>query len=283
LGKMVHIWGSATSPMIYGDTCFLNFGPGETTYLLAVNKKTGATLWKKDEETGYGKPPTADVRKSASSKNAGPMATDIGSWSTPTIMKVEGKDQLLLSWPRRLAAYEPQTGKEVWTCSGLNPLVYSSPIFADGIVVAMGGYGGRAIAVRAGGSGDVTATRRIWEDPKEPQRIGSGVIHEGHIYIHNDPGTANCIDLKTGKVIWQERLKGEAATGQNWSSVMLSGDNCYTITQGGDCFVFKASPTFQLVAANALGERSNSSVVPSDGELFIRPHQALWCISDKKK
>jgi hypothetical protein len=63
---------------------------------------------------------------------------------------------------------------------------------------------------------------------------------------------------------------------------MLSEGKCYTITQGGDCFVFKASPTFELISVNSLGERSNSSVVPSNGELFIRTHQALYCIGAKK-
>ena len=108
------------------------------------------------------------------------------------------------------------------------------------------------------------------------------MIHEGHIYIHNDPGVAECYELKTGKLIWEERLQGAGKTGQNWSSVMLADGLCYTITQGGDCFVFKASPTFEVVSVNSLGERSNSSVVPSNGELFLRTHDALWCIAAGK-
>lgn len=286
LGRQVHIWGGAASPVIHGDLCFLNFGPGETTYLLAVDKRTGRTVWRHDEDTGYGKPPAPDVRVSASSKGAAGhdarIATDIGSWSTPVISSVAGQDQLLVSWPRRLAAYDPRTGREPWTCSGLNPLIYPSPIFGDGIVVAMGGYNGSAFAIRPGGSGDLTASRRLWHHPRTKQRIGSGVIHEGHIYIHNDPAIAECFELESGKLVWEQRLKGPGRTGVNWSSVVLAGGNCYTITQGGDCFVFKASPTFELVSVNPLGERSNSSIVPSDGELFIRTHQALWCIAEKK-
>jgi outer membrane protein assembly factor BamB len=274
LGRQIHIWGAGVSPMIHGNLCFLNFGPGETTYLLAVDKKTGKTVWKKDEETGYGKPPTSDVKG-----GKGANATYIGSWTTPVIMKVEGKDQLLMSWPRRLAAYDPATGRELWTCSGLNPLVYTSPIYAEGIVVSMGGFGGSAIAVRAGGSGDVTAARRLWQHPRSPQRIGSGVVHNGHVYIHNDPSTAMCLNLQTGESVWTERLQGKAPTGVNWSSVLLSEDKCYTITQGGDCFVFRASPKFELISMNPLGERSNSSIVPSNGELLIRTHKTLWCIA----
>ncbi|MBI5773677.1 MAG: PQQ-like beta-propeller repeat protein [Verrucomicrobia bacterium] len=281
LGRQVHIWGGGVSPVIYGNLCFLNFGPGETTYLLAVDKKTGKTVWKHDEDTAYGKPQAAAPDGKAKGKNAG-NPQYIGSWTTPTIMKVEDKDQLLMSWPRRLAAYDPSTGRELWTCAGLNPLVYTSPVFENDLVAALGGFSGMAIGVRAGGSGDVTASRRLWHHPRTPQRIGSGVVKDGRIYIHNDPGTAMCLDLKTGAEIWNERLPAVAKTGQNWSSVLLAGDNCYTLTQGGDCFVFKASPKFELVSVNPLGERSNSSVVPSNGELLIRTHKALWCIAAKK-
>jgi outer membrane protein assembly factor BamB len=209
--------------------------------------------------------------------------TYIGSWTTPVLMNVEGQDQLLMSWPRRLVAYDPQTGDEIWTCSGLNPLVYTSPIYEDGIVVAMGGFNGMSIAVRAGGSGDITASRRIWHQPKTPQRIGSGVIKDRHIYIQNDPGIAECYELKTGELVWKEGLQSGGATRTNWSSVMLAGDHCYTINHGGDCFVFKAAPKFELISVNSLGEPSNSSIVPSNGELFIRTHEALWCIGGKNK
>ena len=281
LGRQIHIWGNGASPVLHGDLCFLNFGPGETTYLLAVQKRDGKTAWKKEEETGYGKHSADDVR-GGNKENA----TYIGSWTTPTLMKVEGRDQLFMSWPRRLAAYDPRSGDEIWTCSGLNPLVYTSPIYDDGLVVAMGGFGGSSLAVRpigsAGrGSKDITDSR-IWHHAKTPQRIGSGVIKDGYIYIHNDPGTAECYELKSGERKWQERLSGPGSSGTNWSSVMLAGDNCYTINQGGDCFVFKASPKFELVSVNSLGEASNSSIVPSNGDLFIRTHEALWCIQEKE-
>jgi outer membrane protein assembly factor BamB len=270
LGRQIHIWGNGSSPVIHGDLCYLNFGPGETTYFLAVDKKTGKTVWKRDEDTGYGK------------AAGGGNPTYNGSWSTPVMMKVGGKDQLLMSWPKRLAAYDPATGEEIWTSGGLNPLVYTDPLYEKDVVIALGGFSGKAIAVRAGGKGDVTESHKVWDHPRSPQRIGSGVVHEGHIYIHNDPGTAQCISIATGETVWQERLKGPSPTTQNWSSVMLAGDNCYTINQGGDCFVFKAKPAFELVSVNPLGERSNSSIVPSNGELFIRTHKALWCISGAK-
>ena len=282
LGRQIHIWGNAASPVLHGNLCFLNFGPGETTYLLAVDRTTGKTVWKNEEPGGdSGGPPPVSKDAPKDDKKAVPRGKWLGSWTTPPVISEGGRDSLLMSWPGRLCALDPATGKERWTSTGLTPLVYTSPIYAAGIAVAMSGFGGAALALRTGGAGDVTESKRLWHHRNSPQRIGSGVLHEGHLYIHNDPGTAMCLNLETGKQVWSERLTGASATGANWSSVLLAEVKCYTITQGGDCFVFKASPTFELLATNPLGERSNSSIVPSNGELLIRTHQALWCIGGK--
>lgn len=275
LGPQRHIWGYGGSPVIWSDLCFLNFGPGERSFLLAVNKYTGATVWQQDEPSDYGKP--------AADKSGKPSTvTYVGSWSTPVLMGVGGREQLLMSWPGRLASYEPRSGKEIWTCRGLNPLVYTSPIHSGDTIVAMGGFGGMCFATRAGGQGDVTDANRLWHHRRSKQRIGSGVIHEGHIYIHNDPGIVECIELKTGNLVWEERLRGSGKSGTNWSSILLADGKCYTITQGGDCFVFAASPSFKQLAVNALEETSNSSLAASEGQLFIRTHSALWCIGRRE-
>lgn len=273
LGEQRHIWGYGSSPIIHGDVCYLNFGPGPRQFLIALEKKTGKTIWEV---------PIAGGNSGEDDKNAKDQKhVWTGSWSTPVFVRASGKDQLLLSLPERLVSFEPKNGRELWSCRGLNPLAYTSPLYADGIAVAMGGYAGKDFAVKTDGVGDVTETHRLWDHQKTKQRIGSGVIHEGHIYIHTDPGVAECIDLKSGVTVWEERLKGHGPSGVNWSSVMLANGLCYTITQGGDCFVFKASPKFELVATNSLREPSNSSIVPSDSQLVIRTHKAIWCIENQ--
>ncbi|MEK0449586.1 MAG: hypothetical protein RL088_1854 [Verrucomicrobiota bacterium] len=259
LGKQKHEWGWASSPVIHGDLCLLNFGPGESQFIIALKKTTGEIVWKKDI-----------AKPSKEGWN--------GSWSTPVIMPVKSGAQVLLSVSERLSGIEPATGREVWYSEGLNPLVYTSPIFSDGVIVANGGYNGAVLAVRAGGSGDVTGSHRLWHIPKGPQRIGSGVIHEGHIYIVDDPGIAQCIDLKTGVSVWKERLP-RATT--NWSSAVLADGNIYSVSQAGDVLVFKAATKFEMVAVNSLGERSNSSVAISNGDIFIRTHSALWCVGGR--
>jgi outer membrane protein assembly factor BamB len=124
----------------------------------------------------------------------------------------------------------------------------------------------------------VTETRRLWQIPKTKQRIGSGAISGGHIYILNDPGVAECFELSTGKLVWEERLKGAGSKGDSWSSMVLSEDRLYVVNQAGDSFVLKASPKFEVLATNSIGERTLSSLAVSDGAIFIRTYKALWRI-----
>ncbi len=263
LGKQHHIWGNGTSPVIAGDQVFLNHGPGANTVLFCFDKKTGKTIWQHQEPGG--------------ASGEGADKKWLGSWSDPLLRKVGARSELLMSYPTRACAFDPLAGKELWTCTGLGPLVYNSPLFADGVMVAMSGYGGAALAVKAGGNGDVTQKNRVWHLPKVSQRIGSGVLHDGYHYILSDGGILECRDLKTGEMVFNERLKGN-----NWSSLVLSADgNCYSANQIGDCFVFKAAPKFELLATNSLGEKVIGSIAVSDGQLFIRGYQNLWCIGKK--
>ena len=184
-----------------------------------------------------------------------------------------------MSFPKRVVAFAPNTGEELWMCQGLNPLVYTSPLFSEGVIVAMGGFNGMALAVRAGGKGDVTDTHRLWHHARTKQRIGSGVIHDGHVYILDDPGIAECIELQTGQVVWEERLRGPGPTSNSWGSMVSAGDKLYVANQSGDCFVLRASPTFTVLATNSIPERTIGSLAVSDGEIFIRTYENLWCIS----
>jgi len=271
-GKQRHIWGNAASPVIWKNLCFLNVGPGERTSLVALDKKTGETVWQHDEAGGhYGEAKPGENQASVW----------IGSWSTPLMIKEAGTDEMIMSWPKRVAAYEPGSGKELWTCSGLNPLVYTSPLLSDGVVVAMGGFGGSSLGVKTGGHGDVTETHRLWQRPKNRQRIGSGVVHDGHVYMLTDPGIAECYDMKTGTMRYEERVKGPGAKADNWSSMVLAGDNLYAINQSGDAFVLRASPKFEVLATNSLPEMTRASIAPAHGNLFVRTYKHLWCIGER--
>jgi outer membrane protein assembly factor BamB len=272
-GRQRHIWGNAASPVLHGDLCILNFGPGERTFLVAVEKQTGKEVWRVEEPGGH-----------SGEKQPGEEKPPwIGSWSTPILIDAGQREELILSWPGRVVGLDPKTGRELWTCRGLNPLVYTSPLYSDGVVVSMGGFMGMALAVRPGGEGDVTDTRRLWHHPKSKQRIGSGVVAGGHIYILTEPGVAECFELQTGKLVWEERLQSPGPRHTSWSSMVLAGDRLYALNQSGDTFVLRASPRFEVLATNSVGEPTNASLAPSDGEWFLRTDKALWCLSSATK
>ncbi len=260
LGKLEHTWGNASSPVLYGDLAILWCGPGERQFLLAVNKKTGARVWEHTEPGG------SDGIKDKSW---------IGSWCTPIIVPVKGQDQLILSVPKLLKGFDPKTGKELWSCAGLGNLVYTSPLYADGIAVALSGFHGPGLAVKLGGSGDITADR-LWHHKKSnPQRIGTGVILGQHLYILEANGIPHCFDLKTGAEVWKvEKRPG----GDAWGSMVHANGRLYVTDRGGTTLVFAASPKYELLAANPLNEHVDASPAIADGEVFIRSYKHLWCI-----
>jgi outer membrane protein assembly factor BamB len=204
-----------------------------------------------------------------------------GSWSTPLVIQTGGRDELILNFPHRLAAYEPKTGRQLWLSKGLGGTIYTTPAWGDGVLFATtsGPGGGNAIAVKPGGSGDVTESQRVWRLDRAKSMIGSGVIHAGHLYTISQDGIAACLSLKDGSTVWEERLKGPGSRTSSWSSLLLADGRLYAPNQSGDVFVFRAAPKFELLATNAVGEPTNASLAAADGALFLRTDKSLWCFA----
>lgn len=267
LGPCHHIWGNAASPVIDRERVFLNFGPGERTFLLAMKASDGSDLWKVEIPGG----------QEGSDRAKG----WIGSWSTPILTERNGQTELILSWPGVVKGYDPATGKLLWSCSGLakNPtdqLTYTSPLVSESVIVAMAGFGGPALAFRRGGTGDLTESHRLWRSSsRNPQRIGSGVIVGEYVYSANEPGLS-CLELQTGKLVWEERVNGGI-----WGSIVHADGRLYVTSQTGETVVFAANPQeFELLARNPLGkETTRASLAVSNGELFLRTYRHLWCIA----
>jgi len=281
LGPQRSPWGHGSSPVLYGDLCFLNFGPGENEFVVAIDKHTGQEVWRADipqpaegEDTGEVGPENLDE---AMKKRVSELR---GSFSTPLVVRAGGREELIASLPNRVRAYDPSTGRVLWTCDGLGRLVYSSPMWGDGVLVAMGGWHSASLAVKPGGDGQVDDTHRLWRvERTKKSGIGSGLIYDGHVILPDSSGIVVCYDLKTGDMLWQKRLRAPGSSrGGTWSSLVKSGERIYLTNQSGDTFVFRAEPKFELLATNSIGEASNSSLAASDGELFIRTHDNLWCI-----
>ena len=129
--------------------------------------------------------------------------------------------------------------------------------------------------VKPGGSGDITGSRRLWQSTaKPPQRISSGIIIDGHLYIANEPGL-ECIDPATGKTLWNKRLTGE----NFWSSLVSTPGRLYVTSHKGHTYVFEPNPKeLKLLATNDLGERINATPAIANHQIFIRSWKALYCI-----
>ena len=267
LGRWQHSFGNAASPVFYHDLCILWCGPngGKTgNQLLAVDKKTGKTVWETPEKAS--------------------------SWGTPIIVKIDDQDQLLYCPAYMLKSVDPKTGKENWTCTGLMEYVYNSPLYSPEhkIAVAMSGYQKSALAVKLTGKSKYTKDDLLWHHPRNDQRVGSGVIVGDHVYIYEENGGAfpeptgpKCYELATGKEVWQlaKRLPST-----NWGSMVHVDGKLYVFTRDCTTYIFNASPKFEVLATNKLdkGESTNSSPAISDGEIFLRTNRQLWCISEKK-
>ncbi|MEX0716539.1 MAG: PQQ-binding-like beta-propeller repeat protein [Planctomycetaceae bacterium] len=264
LGEFIHIWGYGTSPVLHEGKVLLNTGPGkDRSFVAAFALDDGKQLWRSDESLDE----TAQRRGYH------------GSWSTPNVVKIDGQDRVLCSMPGQVKCYDIDTGDVLWHCGGLNPLVYTSIIPGDGFGVAMGGYKGPAIGFRYGGEGDVTETNRLWRvETGNPQRIGTGVLVGDFIYMANDgPGVIQCIEARTGREVWRERLPG----GNAWASIVATGDGLlYATSQGVSTTVFRPDPEkFDVVATNRLPGRTNATPAVSDSEIFLRTDDALYCIA----
>lgn len=269
LGAWDHAFGNSASPVLYKNLAILWCGPNEKdgrNYLLAVDKATGKTVWERDQPTG--------------------------SWATPLIADVGGKDHLIVGMSKdvknapedkhgHLKGFDPLTGSELWACRGLNSYVYTSALVGDGVAVGMSGYGGAALAVKLGGVGDITPDR-LWVHPKNVQRVGSGVVTGGHVYMVDENGAPHCYDLKTGKDAWADeaKLKG----GVTWGSMVHAGGRLYVMMRTGETTVLAANPKFEVLAVNPLaaGEQTNSSPVVAGGEIYLRTFRHLYCVSAAK-
>lgn len=266
-GDVGHMWGYGSSPVIHDGRVYLNFGPGEESFVTALDLESGDVAWKTEEPGG------------ANARNP----RMVGSWATPMIARVDGKEQLICAMPTRVAAYDLDGGDVLWSVEGLpserGDLVYPSAVIAGDVGVAFGGYKGPSMAFKLGGEGDVTSENRIWRNVEgQPQRIGSGVVVDGYVYMANaGPGTAECIDVKTGITVWEKRLPGA-----HWGSVVLADGNLYVTNQDADTQVFKPNAEkFVAVATNKLDGSSNATPAFSNGEIFIRTSEALYCIGKK--
>jgi outer membrane protein assembly factor BamB len=307
LGEVDSWQGSGASPVIYEDLCIVNAGPGTNAVLVACEMQTGKIIWKVTPPRAEGggartpgepappapaeppkKPPAGrfdDAMMAADPRGAGGY---LGSWSTPLVARVNGRDELVVVHPLRVTGYDPRTGRELWTVKNMPEQAFASPALSGDVLVALGrphdGGGTRATAVRLGGDGDVTASHVLWRTHFPKECVGSGVISRGHIFLVTTFGSAVCLDLATGKKLEERRLNGTGSIGGSWSSIVLAGGNLLLPNQSAEVFVLKATPALDEIAVNsAADEITCASLAVSDGQVFLRTYKSLWCFEAARR
>ena len=239
LGEFRHQWGYATSPVLHNGTVILHSGPGQSVFVAAFDLSNGETIWKTNE------PIENDGERNDAKKY-------MGSWSTPVIVTVGGQAIAVCSMATRVNGYDAGSGKIVWSCDGLRgergDLAYTSPVIANEICIAMGGFKGPAVGFRMMGSGNITGARLWRKDKGIPQRIGTGVFVDGYVYMANaGPNTIECIEPMTGETLWKQR----SPDGAHWGSLVYVDGKLYTSDQNCTTTVFRPNPQrFELLATN---------------------------------
>jgi len=249
VGRLANTHGSAGSPILYKDRIFIyqdHQGTEETgAYVGAFDKKTGKQIWK-----------TARV--------------ETVGWGTPVVIRAGDRDELIVSSQRKVYGYDPQTGKELWSVKGLGFEVIPTPVVAEGLILCSSGRQGPTIAIRPGGSGDVTATHVAWTSPKGSPFIPSGIVVNGVLYLVNDiQSVLTAHDAKTGQVLYQGRLGEAKKEGFSPSPVTFDGKIFFT-NDDGETYVVKAGREFGLMHMNTLGEPTLASPALVDGTWYFR-------------
>lgn len=260
-------WGYASSPLLYQDSLYVQVLHGMKTddpsYVLRIDKKTGKTIWRVER-------PTDAIQESPD------------AYTTPTLLRYGKEVEIVISGGDYLTGHDPATGKELWRAGGLNPQknpayrTVASPIAVDGMIYACT----RArplLAFRAGGRGDITTSHLAWSLNTSPD-VPTPVTDGKYFYIVNDRGIVWCLDAKTGQEIYgQQRIK----PGTYSASPVLADGKIYITNEEGLTTVMKAGPQFEVLVENPLNDYCLSSPAISEGQIFIRTAQNLYCIGKR--
>lgn len=256
-GRIGNYHGPAGSPILYKDRIFLyqdqQPSGNQQGFVAAFDAKTGRTNWQRERAETVG-------------------------WGTPVVIRVADHDELVVSGQRRVTAYDPDTGRDLWTVQGNTFEVIPTPVVGDGFVFCSSGRAGPTFAIRPGGRGDVTATHVAWSTPKGSPFVPSGILHGGLLYLVNDMQSILTVyNATTGALAYQGRLGVATREGFSASPVVV-GDRLFFTNDEGETFVVQAGREFKLLHTNSLGERTLASPALVDGVWYWRTASKLVAI-----
>ncbi len=255
VGRLANTHGSAGSPILYKDRIFIyqdHKGTEETgAYVGAFDKKTGKQIWKTDRVETVG-------------------------WGTPIVIRAGDHDELIVSSQYKVYGYDPQTGKQLWFVKGLGFEVIPTPVVGGGLILCSSGRQGPTIAIRPGGSGDVTSTHVAWTSPKGSPFVPSGIVVDGVLYLVNDiQSVLTAHDVKTGQVLYQGRLGQPKKEGFSPSPVSFDG-KLFLTNDDGETYVVKAGREFTCCTSTRSANRHSPPLRWSTAPGISAPPRRWW-------
>ena len=245
-------WGIGSSPIIYKNMAIVQCDIQRGSFIAAFDTQTGKEVWRTQRD-------------------------EIPSWSTPSILEVDGKAELVTQATTFTRGYDPMTGKELWKCSGNSEIAIPTPIMGPGFIVITNGYRGvqPIVALKPGATGDITLKQGetknahiVWSMPRGGPYIPTPVIYQDQLYVIQGNGVLQAYKIATGERIYQERLGG---TGGSFSASLVAADGkIYATSEDGDVFVVKAGPAYELLSKNPVGEILMATPAISDGLIIFR-------------
>ena len=253
IGQVANYHGPAGSPLLYGDRLIIYQDQKGGAFVAAYDTATGAEVWRTDRDASVG-------------------------WGTPVAIRVAGRDELIVSSQHTVIAYDPDTGGELWRCGGNRFEVIPTPVVAAGLVFCTSGRAGPTLAIRPGGSGDVTETHVAWSTPRGSPFVPSPIVVGDYLYTINDMSSVvTCFEAATGELMWQERLGRPLREGFSASPVAVDGKVFFT-NDNGTTFVVRAGPEFELLHTNDIGARTLASPALVGGRWYIRTEVELLAV-----
>ena len=266
-----HYRGPASSVVLFENTVILTMDGVDVQYLIALDKATGKTVWKTDRTTKWN-----DENSPSKFAKDGDLRK---GHSTPYFADVNGSLQMVSTGAKASYAYEPRTGKELWhICFNDSWSSAPMPVYAKGLMLVVTGLGKTELyAVRPDGHGDVTDTHVAWKLDKDVCKTASPLAVDDLLYMVNDNGTALCLDIATGAVVWREHLPGNYA-----ASPIFADEHLYYFNQQGKGTVVKPGRALEVLATNELENGMMASPAVSGRALFLRTKTHMYRIEQPR-
>ena len=249
--------GTGTSPILFEDLVIVQCDEenGASSFIVALDKKTGKEVWKTPRKVQV-------------------------SWSTPILVRTATRTELITSGTEFVISYDPATGKELWRHTGVESNAIPSPVANSEMVFLVAGFPAKiALAIRLGGSGDLTGTPNVpWKYAKGTAYVPSPILYGDYLYLMSDRGVLTCIDAKTGEVKYEGGRIPIPAT-FTASPVAFDGKILMT-SEDGDTFIVKSGPKHEILGTNSVGEPVYASPAIADGRIFIRGEKNLYSIGN---